>query len=152
MKMTNLFGKILLVGIILSCQTGSAQTSMSMVAGLQNAPREKAIKAWYTAFLDKDWNLMQTVLADGFTFSSPLDDHINVMAFKERCWPNAYKIKGIDVTMVVQNGDDVYVTGNGWTTEGKFFRNTDYFKLKDGKISSYECFFGPGVNYPNSGK
>lgn len=50
------------------------------------------------------------------------------------------------------NGDDAFVITNGWTTDGKLFRNSDYFKLKDGKILAYECFFGPGVNYPNSGK
>ena len=27
-----------------------------------------------------------------------------------------------------------------------------FFRIKDGKIAAYECFFGPGVNYPNSGK
>jgi len=49
--------------------------------------------AYYTAFEKKDWNSMEQILADGFTFSSPLDDHISVTAFKERCWPNAYNIK-----------------------------------------------------------
>jgi hypothetical protein len=95
---------------------------------------------------------MEQVLTDGFTFSSPLDDHIDVKTFKGRCWPNAYKIKKVDVDKVVENGDDVFVITNGWTTDGKLFRNTDYFQLKDGKIRAYECFFGPGINYPTSGK
>jgi hypothetical protein len=33
---------------------------------------------------------------------------------------------------------------------GKLFRNSDYFKLKGGKITAYECFFGPGINYPDN--
>ena len=59
-------------------------------------------------------------------------------------------IKKFDVVKLVINGDDAFVTYNGWTNDGKLFRNTEYFKLKDGKIMSNECFFGPGVNYPNN--
>ncbi len=150
MKLTNLFGKVLLVCALLSCKAGFAQTSTPQEAGPQNGQNEKVVRAYYTAFEKKDWNSMQQILADGFTFSSPLDDHISTNAFKERCWPNAYKIKKIDVDKVVINGDDAVVITNGWTTNGKLFRNSDYFRLKDGKITAYECFFGPGVNYPNN--
>jgi hypothetical protein len=152
MKMTMLFRKILMGCVVLSCQAGFAQTSASSAAGLQNGLNEKAIMAYYTAFEKNDWNLIQQFLADGFTFSSPLDDHINLKTFKDKCWPNCYKMKKFDITKVVVNGDDAFVITNGWTTDGKLFRNSDYFKFKDGKITAYECFFGPGVNYPNSGK
>jgi hypothetical protein len=58
----------------------------------------------------------------------------------------------MDLDKMVTSGDEAYVIYNGWTTDGKLFRNSDYFKLKGGKISAYECFFGAGINYPNSGK
>jgi ketosteroid isomerase-like protein len=132
--------------------SGSAQTTPSPQEGVQFLPVEKAVREYYTAFEKKDWNLMQQVLADGFTFSSPLDDHISVKTFQDRCWPNAYKIKRFDLEKIVVNGDDAFVICNGWTNDGKLFRNGDYFRLKDGKIKAYECFFGPGINYPNSGK
>jgi ketosteroid isomerase-like protein len=151
MKRSTLFGKILLVWVALSCQAGFAQTSPGPARD-QNASNEKIIKAYYTAFEKKDWNSMEQILATGFTFSSPLDDHISIKLFKERCWPNAYKIKRFDVDKMIVNGDDAFVITNGWTTDGKLFRNSDYFKFKDGKIREYECFFGPGINYPNSGK
>lgn len=152
MKLTNLFGKVLLAGVILSGQAGFAQTITGKTAGFENTPNGKIIKAWYTAWEKADWNLMTQVLADGFTFSSPLDDHININAVKERCWPNAGKIKSIDVQQLIANGNNVIVIANGYTTAGKLIRNCDYFKLKNGKISAYECFFGPGINYPTSGK
>jgi hypothetical protein len=153
MKISNLFAKILLGGVILSSQAGFAQTPSGPAAGVQNdGSNKKAIMAYYTAFEKNDWNLIQPVLADGFTFSSPMDDHIDITAFKERCWPNAGKIKKFDVDKLVISGDEAFVITNAWTKEGKLFRNSDYFKFKDGKIMAYECFFGPGVNYPNSGK
>lgn len=144
MKGSTLVCGIVMVWAILSCQAGFAQASSS--------PNEKAVRAYYTAFMTKDWNLIQENLADGFTFSSPLDDHISVEAFKERCWPNCNNIKKFEITKIVVRGDDAFVISNGWTNAGKLFRNSDYFKLKDGKIVAFECFFGPGVNFPNSGK
>jgi SnoaL-like domain len=153
MKLHHLLGKLLLVWMFLYCQAGFSQTSSSgQAAALPNGPNGKAIMAYYTAFEKKDWNLLQPFLADGFTFSSPLDDHISVKAFKDRCWPNCYKMKKFDITNFIIDGDNAFVITNGWTTEGKLFRNSDYFKFKDGKITAYECFFGPGINYPNSGK
>jgi len=152
MKTTFLFPKILLISMTLACQSGSAQTSPSPAAGPQNSSVEKTVRAYYTAFEKKDWDLMEQILADGFTFSSPLDDHISTEAFKERCWPNAYNIKRFDVEKLMVNGDEALVITNGWTMTGKLFRNGEYFRLKDGKIIEYECFFGRGISYPNSGK
>ncbi len=152
MKMTAVFCKILSIGVTLYCQAGFAQTSPSRAIEAQNGPNVKTIRAWYSAFEKKDWNSMQQILANGFTFSSPVDDHISVKVFKERCWPNAYNIKRFDVDKILVNGDSAFVITNGWTTNGKLFRNGEYFKLENGKIREYECFFGPGVSYPNSGK
>ena len=152
MKTTRFFAKILMAWVAMSFQAGFAQTSAGPAAGLQNAVKEKIIRAYYTAFEKKDWNSMEQILADGFTFSSPLDDHISLKLFKERCWPNAYKIKRFDVDKLVVNGDDAFVIYNGWTTDGKLFRNSEYFKFTNGKIRENNCFFGPGINYPDSGK
>jgi hypothetical protein len=152
MKMSNLFGKVVFAWLIMFCQAGFAQTSPDRKAELLSAPNGKIIVAYYSAFEKKDWNSMEQVLADGFTFSSPLDDHISLATFKERCWPNCNNIKRFEVDKFVINGDEAFVSTNGYTNAGKLFRNGEYFKIKDGKIIAYECFFGPGVNYPNSGK
>ena len=154
MRMINLFMGILLAGIALSSQPGHAQSITGQLARLENSGNVKTVKAWYTAWQKGDWNSMTQILADGFTFTSPLDDHLKMDVFKKRCWmPNAGKIKSVDVEEVIMNGDAIFVIGNAYNSDGKFFRNCDYFKLKDGKITSYECFFGPGINYPtNTGK
>ena len=49
---------------------------------------EKLIKQYYAAYEQKDWHMLELILDDGFTFSSPAgDDHINLKVYKERCWP-----------------------------------------------------------------
>jgi ketosteroid isomerase-like protein len=116
----------------------------------QQSSKEKMVRDYYAAYEKKDWTVMDRILDASFTFSSPVDEHISLKTYKEKCWPNCYKLKKFDVVKLIVKGDDAFVTYNGWTTDGKTFRNTEYFKFKDGKITENECFFGPGVNYPNN--
>ena len=112
---------------------------------------EKVIREYYTAYEKKDWHMLELILADGFTFTSPAgDDHINLKLYKERCWPNAKNTKRFDLEKIVVSGDEVFVTYNGWTNDGRLFRNTERFKLREGKIVANECFFGTGVSFPNN--
>jgi ketosteroid isomerase-like protein len=112
---------------------------------------EKVVREYYTAYEKKDWRILERILADGFTFTSPAgDDHIGLKEYKAKCWPNSENTKKFDLEKVVVVGDDAYVTYNGWTNEGRQFRNTERFLLKEGKIVENECFFGTGVNFPNN--
>jgi ketosteroid isomerase-like protein len=115
------------------------------------ATNEKVVRDYYAAYEQKDWHILERILADGFTFTSPAgDDHIDLKEYKRRCWPNSANTKKFDLEKVLVVGDDAFVTYNGWTTDGRLFRNTELFRLKGGKIVSNECFFGEGVNFPNN--
>jgi hypothetical protein len=147
MKTTKISAHFFLIWIAMSSYASFAQKSPDLVKN------EKAIKAYYAAYEKKDWHMMELILTDGFTFTSPAgDDHINLKLYKERCWPNAVNTKKFDLEKVVIDGDDAFVTYNGWTTDGRLFRNTERFKFKEGKITENECFFGPGVSFPNNTK
>ena len=123
----------------------------SSFTNLANRPsNEKIIKDYYAAYEKKDWNMLTSLLADGFTFTSPNDDHIDLATYKERCWPNSANIKRFDIDKLIVKGDDAFVTYNGWTNDGRVFRNTEYFKFKEGKILENACFFGPGISFPNN--
>jgi len=147
MKITKIFAKLFIVGITMCSYTGFAQKSQD------NINYEKLIKQYYAAYEKKDWHMLELILDDGFSFTSPAgDDHINLKVYKERCWPNANNTKNFDLEKIMIDGDDAYVTYNGWTTDGKLFRNTERFKFKEGKITENECFFGTGVSFPNNSK
>jgi len=82
----------------------------------------------------KDWHMLELILADEFTFTSPAgDNHISLRQFKERCWPNAENTRKFDLEKVLVAGDDAFVTYNGWTNDGRLFRNTERFRLKEGR-------------------
>jgi hypothetical protein len=147
MKITRLFANALIVGIIMCSYSGFAQKSPDIK---QN---EKAIKEYYAAYVNKDWHMLEVILADNFTFTSPAgDDHINLKLYKERCWPNSGNTKKFEIEKMVIDGDVAFVLYNGWNNDNKLFRNTERFKFKDGKIVENECFFGAGISFPNSGK
>jgi ketosteroid isomerase-like protein len=145
MKTTKLLASLITAWVTMSAIACFAQKSPDA------AMNEIVIRKYYTAYEKKDWPMLEAILADGFTFTSPAgDDHINLKQYKERCWPNADNTRKFDLEKVIIDGDDAYVTYNGWTNDGRLFRNTERFKLKDGKIISNECFFGTGVSFPNN--
>jgi ketosteroid isomerase-like protein len=142
-----LFVKCIIVALTLCSYTSFAQKLQV------NEKNEKIVRQVYAAYEKKDWHMLEAIFADGFTFTSPAgDDHINLKVYKERCWPNANNLKKFELKNVIVDGNDAFVLYNAWNNEGKSFRNTEHFKLKDGKIVEMECFFGIGIGFPNSGK
>jgi ketosteroid isomerase-like protein len=131
-------------------------TLLSAGSGCDNTDNrqsnQKMIKDYYAAYEKKDWNMLNSLFAAGFIFNSPNDDHIDLKTYKERCWPNSTNIKRFDIEKIIVDGDDAFVTYNGWTNDGRLFRNTEYFKFKDGKIKENACYFGPGISFPNNTK
>lgn len=147
MKITKIFANLFMVWITMCSYASFAQKSQDIMN------HEKVIKQYYAAYEKKDWHMLELILADGFTFTSPAgDDHINLKLYKERCWPNAVNTKKFDLEKIIIDGDDAFVTYNGWTTDGRLFRNTERFKFEQGKIKENECFFGTGVSFPNNTK
>jgi ketosteroid isomerase-like protein len=45
------------------------------------------IRKYFSAYESKDRRALEELLSDEFTFTSPLDDHINRTTYFERCWP-----------------------------------------------------------------
>jgi ketosteroid isomerase-like protein len=120
-------------------------------SGSVNMTNEQLIRQYYSSYEKKDWSLMDSVLADSFTFTSPNDDdHINKNAFKERCWPQSEFIDRFELETVLVKGNDGLVKNLCRTTKGTSIRNVDYLRFADGKISAIECYFGGRLGYPTA--
>ena len=125
-------------------RTGSTVTSASMT-------KDEIIRKYYSAWENKDWDTVNNLLADDFTFTSPNhDDHISKSTFKARCWPQTDFIKHFDLDSVVGKGDEAFVKYLCHTKNGKSFQNIEFFKFKDGKIESIECYFGADLGFPSA--
>ena len=82
--MKPVFAKLIIVWMTICFSTSFAQKLPD------NLKNEEVIRQYYAAYEKKDWHMLELILADGFTFTSPAgDDHINLKLYKERCWPNA---------------------------------------------------------------
>jgi ketosteroid isomerase-like protein len=121
-------------------------------SGYSQTANEKLLRNYYRAYEKKDWSLLKSILSPGFHFSSPVDKPIDLETYHHKCWPNSQNTKRFDLEKVIMGNDDAFVTYNGYTNDGRVFRNTEYFKFRDGKITENDCYFGPGVNFPDSGK
>src|SRR5512140_158333 len=99
MKTTKIISSLVLGWMTLSAIPCFAQKSPD------TAMNEKMIREYYSAYETKDWHMLELILADGFTFTSPAgDDHINLKVYKERCWPNSANTKKFDLEKVIVAG------------------------------------------------
>src|SRR6201985_3812302 len=115
----------------------------------------KIIRTYFSGYEKKDWSIVSSQLADGFTFTSPApDDHIPLSQYKARCWPQSQFIKKVEFVKIVQDGNSAFAIYNLITTDNKHLRNTEYYTFNsDGKIKSIECFFGgSGAGYPTNAR
>lgn len=120
-------------------------------AGLSSRNQE-TIRNWYAAWEKRDWQPLDVLLADDFTFTSANnDDHINKSTFKTRCWESQIDfIDHFDLKRVIGSGDEAFVLYVCHTKNGKSFRNVEYLRLKDDKVEAIECYFGAQSSFPSA--
>ena len=100
----------------------------------------------YGAYVSGDRRVIEELLSDDFTFYSPADVGIDRARYFERCWPNTELIEDIELTRLVQEGDEVVVTYESTKTDGNRFRNTEIITFDGEKISKAEVYFGWNID------
>ncbi len=100
------------------------------------------VRACFAAYERKDRALIESLLAPGFTFSSPLDDGISRDRYFERCWPNSEHIDAVRIEHLFVQGDQAFVQYQLQTTGKPPFRNTEFFTLRDGQVVHVDVYFG----------
>ena len=82
-------------------------------------------RAAYEAYIAKDREVVERLIARDFHFTSPLDNRIDRAAYFARCWPNSENITGFDFIQLVPHGDRVFIIYEGRRAHGHGFRNTE---------------------------
>lgn len=98
-------------------------------------------RAAYNAYVTKDREAIQALIADYFHFTSPLDNRIDRETYFTRCWPNSKSTEGFDFIHFVRDGERVFVTYEG-RSNARRFRNTELLTIKNGRITDVEVYFG----------
>lgn len=107
-----------------------------------NVSAEELVRACYTAYETKDRAALEELLSDDFTFTSPVDDHIDRARYFERCWPNCQHLSSFDIKDLLIEENHVCVRYDARTTTGMSFSNVEYFTVRDGKITAVQVYFG----------
>ena len=138
-----------------ACALAAATTvpeGASAQAGTGLSPKNaETIRNFYAAWEKKDWGSLDTLVANNFTFSSPVDDHISKSSYKTGCWDTqARLIERFDLKRVIASGNDAFVLYVCHTKAGKTFRNVEYFRFSDEKVAAVECYFGSPSGFPSA--
>ena len=117
-----------------------------------SAATEEIVRKWYKAWVEKDEGQFEALMTDNFTFTSPAgDDHISRSTFKTQCWDTQVNfIDRFDLERVFGSGNEAFVKYLCHTKNGKSFRNVEYFRLRDGKVETIECYFGGKSTFPSA--
>jgi ketosteroid isomerase-like protein len=102
----------------------------------------EVVRACFQAYLDKDRDAIEALIAENYKFTSPLDNALNRKAYFKICWPNNSTITDFDFIHEIEDGVRVVVVYEGHTQSGRAFRNTELHTVWDGKLVSTEVYFG----------
>lgn len=102
-------------------------------------------KRRFLAYANSDRKAIEALIAADFRFTSPLDNGIDRSAYMAACWPNHERITAFTFIRLAQFDEDVLVTYEGRTIDGRTFRNTEVLTIRDDRIVAVEVYFGWNV-------
>jgi ketosteroid isomerase-like protein len=109
---------------------------------VSTSDRLKVVRDVYGAYESGDRGVVERHLSENFTFSAPPDVGIDRGTYFERCWPNSEATKAFEFQRLFEANDEVVVTYEAKTTDGRRFRNTEIFGFEGDQISRVEVYFG----------
>lgn len=111
-----------------------------------SSPLETVKKA-LQAYVDKDRDAIEAVIAEDYHFTSPIDNQLDRAAYFMTCWPNSDAMTGITFVHGVENGDFAWIVYEA-STAAKGFRNAEFHRIRAGKLVSTEVYFGWDLPHP----
>jgi len=102
----------------------------------------KLVHGYYAAYGSKDRQVVEDLLSDDLTFSSPQDDHIDRATYFAKCWPNSARMGTIEVERLCRQQDEVFVRYRLETLGGGQFRNVEILRFRGSKIVEIDVYFG----------
>jgi ketosteroid isomerase-like protein len=100
------------------------------------------VRKCFSAYELKNRHMIEDLLGDDFTFTSPLNDRIDQTEYLKRYWSNSQNIHNFQIEKLFENGNEALVSYECETKAGKKFRNTEWFRFEEGKLKEVQVFFG----------
>ena len=109
---------------------------------MSQANKAEIVRKLFDAYRARQRSVIEELLADDFTFTSPYDDAIDKKTYFERCWPNHDRIREHDIERIFEQGEAAFVTYRMVTKKGDEFRNTEFFRFAGDRLKSVDVYFG----------
>jgi ketosteroid isomerase-like protein len=100
------------------------------------------------AYVEKDRDAIESVIAQDYRFTSPLDNGLDRAAYFARCWPNSERMSDMTFIDGAESGDTAWIVYEAATSAGKRFRNAEMHRTRDGKLVATEVYFGWDLPHP----
>jgi len=107
-----------------------------------NAAMTDLIRSYYRAYETSDRSVVEKLLSDDFTFTSPLDDRIDRATYFAKCWPGNEHIERFRLDQLVLDGDQALIRYEAAESAGTTFRNVEHFELDGQQITHIDVYFG----------
>jgi len=99
-------------------------------------------RACYDAYVSKDRDAIERVIAPDFHFTSPIDNRIDRATYFGRCWPNSQNLEGFEFIHLFHAQGRVFATYVGRNQDGHRFQNTEILTVGNGQVTDVEVYFG----------
>jgi hypothetical protein len=99
------------------------------------------VKQALQAYADKDRAAIESMIADDYHFTSPIDNRLDRAMYFQTYWPNSATTDRVDLMHGFEDGYRAVILYE-LTSGSKRFRNCEMHTVRDGKLVSSEVFFG----------
>ncbi|SAK92285.1 SnoaL-like domain protein [Caballeronia pedi] len=113
-----------------------------MTESNQNVDPIEVAKRVYEAYVAKDRDAIEALIADDFHFTSPRDNRLDRATYFSRCWPNAHVTDDFRFVPLLRDGEHVFVTYDLRMKDGSAFRNSEILTVRNGRLTEAQVFFG----------
>jgi ketosteroid isomerase-like protein len=104
------------------------------------------VRRFYASYQEQDVETAKALLADDVTFTSPQDDHIDKVAYLERCFPTASRFVWTDVLAPAEPEPGLVVWRYRYELhDGGRFSNVEEITVRNDRIVEIRVYFGGGL-------
>jgi ketosteroid isomerase-like protein len=107
-----------------------------------SSDKAETVRAIFAAYLANDRKTVEDSFTDDFRFTSPYDDEIDKATYFARCWRGSDWIERHEIERIFVEGSAAFVTYRCVASDGKSFRNTEFFTFEGDKIRHIDVYFG----------
>lgn len=100
------------------------------------------VRRYFRAYESKDRKVIEDLLSDEFTFTSPHDERIDRAKYFQRCWPNSERIKAFEIEKLFDKGNEAFIRYECELKAGDRFRNVEWLRFEGHKLKEVEVYFG----------